>query len=332
MISSIISSERQTTTNDNIYVTGESGSGSGSLEPDDTLSNSTNVTTSSGQIPTTLGSADVSSIPITSIVGGLVGIIAILLLLLIVGGVIMACLVIRHRQNLYSLKSGSLLKHHYAVIENPNNGTAPTLELQNLSIPGGEERRPSTAVNDLYEPMTDLEMSDDTNSNILSASVSGGDVIYSEIRDTPGVHDSGTPGMVEEMAQDTISIDLYDGDDDDSIQENHYAIIPEMYMLATPINQVKLSVRLKSADVSLTAASHSCAGELQAQDDEKSYSLVHKQPDECPPPVPEKSIELQQYLTVKVTAGAAEVLDQQQEGGEQNDENLDNGSQGECPQ
>ena len=52
---------------------------------------------------------------------------------------------------------------------------------------------------------------------------------------------------------------------------------------------------------------------------EKSYSLVHKQPDECPPPVPKKSIELQQYLTVKATAGT-EIQVQQQEGGEQSDE------------
>ena len=332
--SSTISSEYSTTTSDGriftIHVTDESASGSGSLEPDDTLSNSMNITTSSEQLTTTLGSAsiNVSSIPITSIVGGLVGIIAVLLLLLIVGGIIMTCLIIRHRQNLYKLKPGSSLEHHYAVIENPNNGTAPSLELQNLSIPGREERRPSTAINDLYEPTTDLEMSDCANSNILSASDPGGDVIYSEIRDTPGMHDSGT----QEMAQDTISIDLYD-DDDDSIQENHYAIIPEMYMLATPINQEKLSVRPKSVDESLTVASHSnsCAGELQAQENEKSYSLVHKQPDECPPPVPEKSIELQQYLTVKVTAGTevqdqqqdGGVQDQQQDGGEQSDENLD---------
>ena len=331
--SSAISGERQTTTSDGhtftIHVADESASGSGSLEPDDTSSNSMNITTSSERLPTTLGSAsiDASSIPITSIVGGLVGIIAVLLLLLIVGGIIMACLIIRHRMNLYKLKYGSSLElHHYAVIENPNNGTAPSLELQNLSIPGGEERRPSTAINDLYEPTTDLETSDRANSNILSASDPGGDVIYSEIRDTPGMHDSGT----QEMAQDTVSIDLYDDDDDDSIQENHYAIIPEMYMLATPINQVKLNVRPKSVDESLTVASHSnsCAGELQAQENEKSYSLVHKQPDECPPPVPEKSIELQQYLTVKVTAGT-EVQDQ---GGEQSDENQDSGGQTECLQ
>ena len=54
------------------------------------------------------------------------GIIAVLLLLLIVGGIIMTCLIIRHRQNLYKLKPGSSLEHHYAVIENPNNGTAPS--------------------------------------------------------------------------------------------------------------------------------------------------------------------------------------------------------------
>ena len=329
--SSIISSEHQTTTSDGrtftIHDTDEPTSGSGSLEPDDTPSNFMKVTTSSERLPTTLGFA-VSSIPVTSIVGGLVGIIAILVLLLIIGGIIMACLIVHHRQNLYRLKPGSSLEHHYAVIENPNNGTAPSLELQNLSIPGGEERRPSTAINDLYEPTTDLETSDRANSNILSAS-DPGDVIYSEIRDTPGMHDSGT----QEMAQDTVSIDLYDDDDDDSIQENHYAIIPEMYMLATPINQIKLSVRPKSVDESLIVASHSnsCAGELRAQENEKSYSLVHKQPDECPPPVPEKSIELQQYLTVKETAGT-QVQDQQQEGGEQSDENLDSGGQTEYPQ
>jgi hypothetical protein len=169
-------------------------------------------------------------------------------------------------------------------------------------------------MNDLYEPMADLETSHHTNFNTSST---GGDVIYSEIRDALGVQECGTQGTVEEVAQDTNSIDFYDddNDDDDSIQENSYAIIPEMYMLATPINQVKLNVRPKSADVSLTAASHGCVGESQAQESEKSYSLVYKQ-SECPPLVPEKSTELQQYLTVKITAGAEVLQDQQQECGE----------------
>jgi hypothetical protein len=91
--------------------------------------------------------------------------------------------------------------------------------------------------------------------------------------------------------------------DDDSIQEN--VIITEMYNVMLTIyhaiNQVKLNVRPKSADVSLTAASHGCVGELQTQENEKSYSLVYKQ-SECPPPVPEKSTELQQYPTVKIRA------------------------------
>ena len=62
---------------------------------------------------------------------------------------------------------------------------------------------------------------------------------------------------------------------------------------------------------------------------------LHKQSQECPPPspVPEKSIELQQYLTVKVkvTAGAEEG-DQQQECRGQTNANLDNGTQAECQQ
>ena len=82
-------------------------------------------------------------------------------------------------------------------------------------------------------------------------------------------------------------------------------------MLATPVNQVKLNVRPKSAEISQTAASQGCISETQDQETKESYSLVHKQ-SECPPPVPEKSIELQQYLTVKVTT-TAEENDQQQE-------------------
>jgi hypothetical protein len=99
--------------------------------------------------------------------------------------------------------------------------------------------------------------------------------------------------------------------------------------LATPINQVKLNVRPKSADVSLTAASHGCVGESQAQENEKSYSLVYKQ-SECPPPVPEKSIELQQYLTVMITAGAG--VPQQECGEPSNAENMDGESQAERSQ
>jgi hypothetical protein len=102
-------------------------------------------------------------------------------------------------------------------------------------------------------------------------------------------------------------------------------------MLATPINQVKLNVRPKSADVSLTAASHGCVDESQTQENEKSYSLVYKQ-SECPPPVPEKSTELQQYLTVKITAGTEVPQDQQQECGEQSSENLDDESHAESSQ
>ena len=103
-----------------------------------------------------------------------------------------------------------------------------------------------------------------------------------------------------------------------------------MYMLATPINQVKLNMRPKNADVSLAAAGHGCVSESQAQENKASYSLVHKQP-ECPPSVPEKSIELQQYLTVKVTT-TAEESDQQKECTGQTNASLDNGTQVECPQ
>ena len=289
------------------------------LLPNSTL-DETNITASSEPLSTTLGSADVSVIPITSIVGGLIGVIAILLLLLIVGGTVMTYLIIRHRLSLDKIASDSPLEHHYAAIGNPNVIT-PSLELQNLSSPSaGEERRPSTAINGLYEPMNDFEIGEDnTNSNIVLASVSGGDVVYSEIRDMPGRRDSMGQSMVEETARDTDSVDLYG--DDDSIQENLYAIIPEMYMLATPvISQVQLNVRPKSADVSLATASHGSVGELlQPEQNEKSYSLVHKQC-ECPPPVPEKSIELQQYLTVTLSA-AAERSDQQQGCGEQADPN-----------
>ena len=313
--SSTIYSECQATIN---------ASGSGSLELNDGLPNFTNVTTSSEEMSTTLGSSDVSAIHIISIVGGLVGIIAVLLLLLIIGGAFIAYLVVHHRHNLNKLISDSSIEHHYAVIENPNNNSTPSLELQNPSNPGGEERRPSTAINSLYEPTP--EISDHTNSDTLPVGVPGGDVVYSEIRDMPGMHDSGTRSMAEEVAQDTSSIDLYD-DDDDSIQESHYAIIPEMYMLATPINQVKLNVRSKSADVSLAAASH---GESQDQESKESYWLVHKQ-SECPPPIPEKSTELQQYLTVKMIT-AAEESDQQQQCRGQTNANPDNGTQAECLQ
>ena len=337
-VSSVILNERQTTTNDGgiltTHVMDESMSGLGPLQPDDeytvtdiTPPNSTADGTSftnntvSSKLSTTLGSTDVSPIPIISVVGGLVGTIVILLLLLIIGGSFMAYLVILHRHNLNRLKSDSSLEHHYAIIENPNNDNAPSLELQNLSNPGGEERRPSTAINSLYEPTT--ETNDHASSNTLSASVPGGDVIYSEIRDMPGVHNSGS--VAEEQAQDTNSIDLYD-DDDDIIHENHYTIIPEMYILATP---VKLNVRPKSVEVSQTAASQGCISEAQDQETKESYSLVHKQ-SECPPPVPEKSIELQQYLTVKVTTSAEE-KDQQQECRGQTDDS-ESGTQTECTQ
>ena len=294
------------------------------FEPDDEYTDGngfTNSTLSSEQLSTT---TDVSPIPITSIVGGLIGTIAILLLLLIIGGFFMVYLVIHHRCNLKRLKSDSSLEHHYAIIENPNNDNAPSLDLQNLSNPGGEERRPSTAINSLYEPTT--ETNDHASSNTLSASVPGGDVVYSEIRDIPGVHNSGS--VAEEQAQDTYSVDLYD-DDDDIIHENHYAIIPEMYMLATPVNQVKLNVRPNSVEVSQTAASQGCISEAQDQGTKESYSLVHKQ-SECPPPVPGKSIELQQYLTVKVTTSAEE-KDQQQECRGQTD-GSESGTQIECLQ
>ena len=61
----------------------------------------------------------------------------------------MAYLVIHHRRNLNRLKFDSSLEHHYAVIENPNNDNASSLELQNLSNPGGKER-PSTLLEALY--------------------------------------------------------------------------------------------------------------------------------------------------------------------------------------
>ena len=319
--SSTASSKRHTTTTD----MNESASGSSPLEPDDkrmdvTLPGSTmdgttftNVTMSrSSEQPS--DSTDVSRpLMITSIVGGLAGTVAVLLLLLILGGTFIAYLVIYQRRNLKGLKSHSSLEHHYAAIGNPIIDNAPSLELQHLNNPGGEERRPSTAINSLYEPTT--ETNDHASSNTLSTSVTvhvpSGDVIYSEIRDILGVYDY-SEGIAEDQAQDTSGVDFYDDDDDDDdddiIHENHYTIIPEMYILAAPINQVKLNVRPKSPDVSQTVTSLRCVSEEQNQE---SYSLVHKQ-SECAPPVPEKSIELQQYLTVKMTA-ATEEKDQQKE-------------------
>ena len=235
-------------------------------------------------LPNSTTDARTTNIPVITIVGGLTGIIAILLLLLIIVAAIMAYFVVHHRRN---LKFESIdLEPHYAVIENPNSSSGtPLMELEGFTSQGGEERRSSTAINNLYQPTT--EIGDRNNSSIaLSASGLGGDVLYSEIRDVPIVHNSRSR---EREAQDTTDrIDLYN-DDDDNI-ESHYAIIPEMYTLATPIN---LNVKPQSAVNSIARGDQECIGELQ------SYTLVRKQ---LPPPVPEKSCELQQYLTVKVTA------------------------------
>ena len=81
------------------------------------------------------------------------------------------------------------------------------------------------------------------------------------------------------------------------ILKNHYALIPEVYTTATPIT---IHVNPENEDEGLSSSRQERSG--ASVEDKKSYTLVRKHQ---PPPVPDKSSELQQHLDLRATAQEA---------------------------
>ena len=269
---------------------------------------------------TTPSQSDAAATPVTTIIGALVGVIVLLLLLIVVSTTLMVGFFVYNKRKMKKDKSSE--EPQYAVIEIINSCTS----LEHRSSTENEQiemRRTSTALNSLYQQSVELSPPDI--SHPVVASTGQGNVgLYSEIRDMSG----DNAGSVNEEADSnsdlsenspenhyaiipeiyTLAVDTSTNMHEDS-PVNHYAIIPETYTLASPI--VGLSETAKHADqdspsssglilqakptrelavCETNSGSHDPEGNAAAPEDQRSYTLVHKQ---TPPPVPEKSRELQ---------------------------------------
>ena len=271
----------ETASTDGIISTDGTMSTDRTTSTDETMS--TDGTIPSGGSPTTTSStASASAVPVATIVGALVGVIVLLALLLAVGAAFMTCYVIHNKHNLKRLK---LQNPGYVVIENLKK--ASPLELESFTG-HGEERRTPTAVNSLYEPTIEFPpgLSDPT--VVLSGPIRSDD-LYSEIRDV------NSEGRGRSEPSNMMSSELYD-----EICENQYVLIPEVYTEAVPSNQAGSAIQVINT---------SLGGQEMFPANKRNYTRIHKQ---LPPPVPEKSSELKQYLDLQTKAEEAQNQQQRQ--------------------
>ena len=220
-----------------------------------------------------------STVPVSIIVGALVGVILLLILLILVCVALVSCFIFYNKRHLQSLE---VRKLQYIVTENPTNDCIHELDsFTKLS----EENRASVAINHHYRPAGEFLINPSNNPPVIPGSPESD--LYTEIRDV------GEKGRSRSAPANTSS-GLYD-----AIPESNYADIPELYSKAAPIEtpthqaqDVKQEVK---QDVALNADDQETGGTLPEK--KPNYTLIQKQP---PPPVPEKSSNLKEYLDLKV--------------------------------
>jgi hypothetical protein len=232
--------------------------------------------------PEDLGRAAPATIPVSVIVGAVVGVLTLLILVIVIGVGLLSCIIFYNKRHILSLE---VRKLQYNVTE---NSTADSMHELDTKL--SEENRASMAINSHYRPATQFTLpalpASDNSPPVIPGSPESD--LYSEIRDV------GEKGRSKSAPANTSS-GLYDAIPE---TEGNYTDIPIiLYSEATPTDQeqeMKQEVRL-DVDASLDSPER---GELSSVK-KPNYTLIQKQE---PPPVPEKSSVFKDYLGLNLQA------------------------------
>ena len=232
--------------------------------------------------PTT---ATADALPVSVIVGALVGVILLLILLILVGVGLTSCFIFYNKRHIQSLE---VRKLQYIVTENPTAGSMHELDTK-LS----EENRASVAINSHYRPATEFILpvapASDNSPPVIPGSPESD--LYSEVRDV------SEKGRSKSAPADTSS-GLYDAIPE---TEGTYTDIPIIYSEAAPVDQEQEVKQEVKEDVDANLDSPETGENLTVK--KPNYTLIQKQE---PPPVPEKSSDLKDYLGIDVQAEDAQ--------------------------
>jgi hypothetical protein len=282
-------SEHSTTTtfipaSDTSATTEDGNGGNQSTSQVDTQEYSTSSVSSSasGSLTTSdSGTEAAATVPVPIIVGALVGVILLLILLILVGVGLISCFIFYNKRHLQSLE---VRKLQYIVTENPTADSMHELDTK-LS----EENRASIAINSHYRPATEFILPTPPTSDSSPPVIPGSPEsdLYSEIRDV------GEKGRSKSAPANTSS-GLYDAIPE---TEGNYTDIPVIYSEATPIDQEQEVKEEVKQDVDANLDSLETGENLTVK--KPNYTLIQKQE---PPPVPEKSSDLKDYLGLNVQA------------------------------
>ena len=220
----------------------------------------TEATTTDGEV-TNSTPAPVDAVPITTIVGALVGVIVLLIMLIALGGVFVSCFVFYNKRHIKRLEVRQL---QYIVTENPEHEMSKT---STAEFPNSQYQRSSRFLHGYL--------------NLPRISTSPEQDVYSEVRDVGG------KGRTRCELSDTNS-GLYD-----DIEHNNYSVIPNLYAKADSPTHQAPDVEEVKHDV---MADLDVNGEAPPKK-KPDYTLIQKQP---APPIPNKSCELKKYLDLKV--------------------------------
>ena len=259
-------------------------SSTSSISTSMSMSMSTSTSTSTLASSTTSELA-ATTVPVPVIVGALVGIILLLLFLILVGVGLISCFIFYNKRHIQSLE---VRKLQYIVTENPTAGS-----MHELDTKSSEENRASVAINSHYRPATEFILPDPPASDNSPPVIPGSPEsdLYSEVRDV------GDKGRSKSAPANTSS-GLYD---DIPETEGTYTDIPIIYSEAAPVDQEQEVKQEVKEDVDANLDIPETGENLTVK--KPNYTLIQKQE---PPPVPEKSSDLKDYLGIDVQAEDAQ--------------------------
>ena len=259
---------------------GSDAQGTPVSQPTDVASHTASTVT----MPTGVSVAPQATVPVSIIVGALVGVILLLILLILVGVALVTCFIFYNKRHIQSLE---VRKLQYLVTENPTSESTHELDTK-LS----EDNRASVAINHHYRPAAEFIIPDplaSDNSPLVPGSPESD--LYTEIRDVD------EKGRSRSEPANTSS-GLYDAIPE---TEREYADIPIIYSEARATDEEQEAKQEANQDVDANLDSLGTGEDLPVK--EPNYTLIQKQQ---PPPVPEKSSDLKDYLGLDVKAEDAQ--------------------------
>ena len=238
----------------------------------------TNFTLISANMTVSSVSIAATAVPVSIIAGALVGVILLLIFLIIVGVALTFCFIFYNKRHIQSLE---VRKLQYIVTETSTAGSTHELD----SFTKQNEEHKELVPNNHYRPASQFKSSP---SNSPPGSPESD--LYSEIRD---VEEKGRC----KSAPANTSSGLYD-----DIQGQNYADVLELYSEASaPTCQGQEVKQEEKQNVKPTLDNQDKGEDIPAK--KLDYTLIQKL---SPPPVPEKSSDLKDYLDLKVQAEDAE--------------------------